>query len=233
MDGQKGVQMSVELSAAQSLKAKAQAHQKYYLKDGTLVPGTTTITGLLDKPALKYWANKIGLQGIEIAKYTDALANVGTAAHAAVIADLSGRKADDELADLAPDVRALAENCYLSFCAWAKGHTVEPIIMETPLVSEHFRYGGKADFAGLIDGELEVVEFKTGGIWPEHFTQLAAYGQLLRENGIIDKPVSRYRVLSIPRAATETFDEKVKGDVAVEWLIFQHLLAVYWLKKEA
>jgi hypothetical protein len=207
-------------ASEKALRSKSKAHIQYKLANGTNVPGTTTVVGILDKPALKFWANKIGLQGIKMSDYVDALANVGKAAHAAILAELSGNAAESAFVDLAPDVRSLAENCYL------------PIAMETPLVSESLRYGGTSDFVGLVDGELEIIEFKTGGIWPEHFIQLAAYAQLLTENKIIDKPIARYRVLSIPRAETETFDEKTKSSVRAEWEIFRHCLAIYELKKE-
>ena len=53
----------------------------YKNKDGVRLPGVTTITGIEDKPALKYWGNKIGLQGIEIRNYVDGLARIGTLAH--------------------------------------------------------------------------------------------------------------------------------------------------------
>ena len=60
---------------------KSKAHQIYKLKDGTRVPGTTTITSILDKPALKFWANNLGLKGISVSKYVDNLADIGTLCH--------------------------------------------------------------------------------------------------------------------------------------------------------
>jgi hypothetical protein len=219
-------------ASEKAIRSKSKAHIQYKLANGTNVPGTTTVVGILDKPALKFWANKIGLQGIKMSDYVDALANVGKAAHAAILAELSGKAAESAFVDLAPDIRSLAENCYLSYREWANRHMLVPISMETPLVSESLRYGGTADFVGIVDGELELIEFKTGGIWPEHFIQLAAYAQLLEENKVVDKPIARFRVLSIPRAETETFDEKTKASVRVEWEIFRHCLAIHELKKE-
>ena len=40
------------------------AHQRYKIEDGTIVPGVTTVVGILNKPALVPWANKLGLEGI-------------------------------------------------------------------------------------------------------------------------------------------------------------------------
>lgn len=61
---------------ADKLKKVTKAHTRYYLSDGTLVPGATTVTGLLNKPALVKWANNLGLQGIDSSKYVDKAARV-------------------------------------------------------------------------------------------------------------------------------------------------------------
>ena len=63
------------------LKKASKAHIRYKLKDGTVVPGATTITGLLNKPFLITWANRLGLEGIDSTKYRDAAADIGTLAH--------------------------------------------------------------------------------------------------------------------------------------------------------
>lgn len=223
--------MSTDISAARSIKARSKAKSRYPLKDGTIVPGATTIVGVLNKPALPYWANNLGLEGVRMKDYLDKLAAIGTAAHAAINADLLGQPAESVLDELDSDIRSLAENCYLSFCEWRKGHNLVPIMLETPLVSEEWRYGGTPDYVGLVDGVVELVDFKTGGIWPEHFIQLAAYARLLVENQVILEPPTRYRVLSLPRYETETFNEKVKTSVATEWAIFRHCLEIYELNK--
>jgi hypothetical protein len=215
------------------VKTKSKAHTPYKLKDGTRVPGVTTVVGVLNKPALVPWANKLGLQGIDTRTYVDALAAVGTAAHATILADLSGKGAESALVDLDRITRDLAENCYLSFCAWRNQHELKPIALEVQMVSETWRYGGTADFVGYVDGVLELVDFKTGkGIYPEHFIQLAGYSAPLVENKIINKLPLQYRILNIPRAETEAFDERVKTDLGVEWEIFSHCLAIYWLQKK-
>jgi hypothetical protein len=60
---------------------KTKAHIIYKLADDSRVPGCTTICGILDKPALLEWANRIGLQGIEMRRYVDDKADIGTLAH--------------------------------------------------------------------------------------------------------------------------------------------------------
>jgi hypothetical protein len=220
-------------TAEQTIVARSKQHGPYKLKDGTRVPSVTTITGILDKPALKVWANKIGLQGIEINRYVDALAVVGTLAHDMILADLSGESVAAVAAPADPATRDLSENSYLSFCSWRKQHDVKPIVLEKSLVSERYRYGGRVDMVATVDGVLELVDFKTGkGVYPEMFYQLAGYAPLLLENGIVDRPIEQARILCIPRAEAETFVEKAKTSLRVEWEIFQRCLEVYNLMKE-
>ena len=219
-------------SAESNLRAASRTHTIYKLRDGTRVPGVTTILGVLNKPALVPWANRLGLQGIDSTKYVDALAGVGTAAHAACIADLRGEDVDAVFAPLAADTRALAENCYLSFCSWLKEHKVEPIATELPLVSEKYRYGGTLDILARVDGRIEIVDLKTGkAIYPDYFRQVAGYWNLVIENGIVSDPIDQFRILKIPRAESEAFDEKVKVSLRTQWDIFVRCLDVYNLFK--
>src|SRR3990167_1937583 len=124
--------------------------QRYQLKDGTLVPGVTTVLGVISKPALISWANRQGLAGIDTTKYVDSLAAVGTAAHLLIQAHLT--KTEPDLSDFTPNQVSLAENALLSFMEWTKGRELETILSETPLVCEDCRFGGTPDWHGLIDG---------------------------------------------------------------------------------
>lgn len=222
------------------LKARHRARTPYKLADGTRVPSVTTILGELAKPALIHWAWNLGMQGINYKDYVDDLARIGTLTHAMILNDLRGQDpedmaADDEAAVIArdPGVRGLAENCYLSFLNWKAKHEVKPVALEQPLVSEVYRYGGKSDFLGWVDGQMEVIDFKTGKrVYPEHFIQLSAYAVLLTENNITPKSIDRHRVVNIPRADSEAFDDKVRAALAPEWKIFQAALTIYNAKKE-
>jgi len=214
---------------AAEVKARSKVRAGYYLADGSRVPSVTTILGVIAKPALIKWANNLGLQGIDSTKYVDELAGIGTMAHAMATAELSGKDVSAVTAGADKATVDLAENCYISFLSWAKERTVEPILMEEPLVSELFRYGGKFDFYGRIDGRLTMLDLKTGsGIWPEHFHQLSAYGHLLVENGY--EAPQDYTVLNIPRAASESFDTKTRTDMTDDWEIFKAALSIYRLQ---
>lgn len=210
-----------------SSKAKA----GYYTADGTRVPGVTTVLGVIAKPALIKWANNLGLQGIDSTKYVDALADVGSLTHAMILADLRGTDPAACYAEYNEATIDLAENCFCSYLAWKKGKLITPVLIEASLVSETFRYGGKLDFYGDIDGIRTLMDFKTGkGIWPEHWMQISAYSVLLAEK---KHPLpQKYMVLNIPRSESEAFDVKQKLGLKVEWEIFKSALNIYQLQKE-
>jgi len=213
-------------TAAVEVKARARVRPGYFLADGTKVPSVTTVLGVLNKPALVKWAKNLGLQGIDASKYVDSLAAIGTLAHAMATAQIRGENVKAVCADADPSTVDLAENCYISFLGWAKNKVIEPILMEEPLVSEGFRFGGKFDFYGRIDGRITLMDMKTGkGIWPEHFYQLAGYRQLLVENGHAEP--EDYMVLNIPRAASESFDTQTRTDMAGAWRVFKSALYLY------
>jgi hypothetical protein len=57
-------------------------HQKYFLSDGTQVPGGSTICKIGDDPsALIHWAWKLGSEGKDYRKERDKAADIGTIAH--------------------------------------------------------------------------------------------------------------------------------------------------------
>jgi len=207
---------------------KVKAHQKYYLKDGTLVPGTTTILSVLAKPALIKWANNLGLKGIDSNKYRDEKAEIGTLAHYLIECELKGQTPDTS--DYSKNQIDQAENSLLSFYEWMKNHKLEVIGSEMQLVSEKYRYGGTVDCFGILDGVPTLIDFKTSNaIYPEMLHQLAAYKQLLKENGY---EVKKARILRIGRDETEGFEERLCTNLKLHWEIFKHCLAIYNLQKQ-
>lgn len=213
--------MSTEPQSTQT-----RAHVRYKNAAGGIVPGTTTITGLLNKPQLVPWANKLGLAGIDSKAYTEEKAVIGTLAHKMVTDYLLGMPTDTK--EYSPFQVSAAENSFLSYLRWAEKKHIEPILIEKPLVSEEWQFGGTCDIYATVDGALELIDLKTGGIYDEHVVQVSAYRQLLIEHGC---PVERVRILGIPRDDDDGFVERMVADTNTGWLIFTHLLAVYHLLK--
>ncbi len=213
---------------ADALKKASKAHTIYKTEDGKRVPGATTITGLLNKPGLIKWANQLGLEGIDSSTYTDKAARIGTLAHQMVQDHLQGNETDTT--DFSAMEIDKASNSFLSYLHWEEGHKVEPIICEEPMVSEKNRYGGTVDCYCLLDGVPTIVDFKTGsGIYNEYFVQVAAYRELLVENGY---PVEQIKILRIGRDETEGFEERTVTDSRDWFEIFENLLRVHYLKKK-
>ena len=216
--------------------SKTKAHTRYRLKPldgrkkGQIVPGVTTIVGILNKPALVPWANKLGLKGIEVGRFVDDKADIGTLAHAMIIDELLKRTTDTS--DYSKNQIDSAENAVLSFYEWQKEHKLEIISAEQPVVSEIYAFGGQFDVYGVIDEKNELLDLKTGsGVYEEHYCQLGGYSILLKENGM---RIDQIRILNIPRSIDKNFQEVVLSGRMIELAeeMFLDCLKIYNRKKE-
>jgi len=215
----------MKLEAAPARRAKV--HTVYRLKDGTKVPGVTTVLGVINKPALMNWAWQLGTQGIDYKHYVDATARIGTLAHE-MIQEYLGGPEWDRSAYTSEEIDT-AENAVLSFYEWERqtGHKMETVAIEMPVVSETFGYGGTVDWLGYIDGKLWLVDIKTSkGLFPEHEYQVSAYDRALFELG---HEVAGVRLLRVGRSEDEGFDDHVLSNVQLNagWKVFTSALDLY------
>jgi hypothetical protein len=211
----------------EDLGEKVRAHIRYKTSTGDQVPGVTTVIGVLDKPALVGWANRLGLQGIDSNKYRDESASIGTLAHYLIVCELAEQEPD--LNNFTPEQVRRAEWSLKSFHNWRQRHTLEPVLVEKALVSDEHRFGGMVDFFGIVDGKPTLLDFKTSkAIYAEHKIQVSAYTKLLITHG--HKP-HEVRVLQIGRTEDEGFGEHVlpRSQIATGWEIFQACLVVHRL----
>jgi len=187
--------MNIEANSAK----KAKTHTIYKTSKGR-VPGVTTITGVMNKPALVPWANKLGLQGVEVARYVDDLATIGTLAHYMIECHVKNEKPD--LSDYSKNQIDSAENSFLKFLEWEKKNDVEYIEAEMILVSEKHQYGGQIDIYAVVNGIYTLIDIKTcKGVYNDHFTQVGGgYALLLEENGHI---VDDVRIIRVGRSDEE------------------------------
>lgn len=216
--------------------SKTKAHIRYRLKKtdewpkGRIVPGVTTIVGILNKPALVPWANKMGLKGIDVKRYVDDKADIGTLAHAKIIGELTGEKVDTT--DYSQQQIDQADNACLSFYEWQKKHNLIIYEAEKALVSEKYGFGGQFDIYGEIDKSFELLDLKSGsGIWPEHYYQLGGYIILVEEAGL---QIDQVRILNIPRTEDENFQEIILSGkmITLSKEMFLDCLSIYNRKKE-
>jgi len=208
---------------------RTKAHTQYYLSTGDLIPGVTTVLGILSKPALVVWANKLGLQGIDSTKFRDKAANIGTITHLLIMAHLTLKEVD--LSEYPKQDIDTAHNCMKSFYEWEKSHKIVPLLVETPLSSDKYGYGGTPDCLAEVNGELELLDFKTSNaIWDDYFYQLAAYRYLLIEKGY--KDLNRARILRFGKSNDEGFEDRLITRLDKEFQLFLHCLAIYNLLKD-
>ncbi len=198
---------------------KTRAHIRYKNAAGENIPGVSTIVGQLAKPQLIIWANRLGLQGIDSTKFRDEKAEIGTLAHALIMADLRGEKYDTSV--YSQQQIDQAETTFLNYLEWQKGHTLADGVVECPLVNEEYSYGGTPDWFGTLDGIPTLVDYKTGGIWKEAQIQTAAYVHL------VPGKIERIIILGIPRNPEETFRQVTLTDWQAPWEAFKALRQLY------
>lgn len=183
----------------------------YFLKDGTKVPGTTTLIGRFkDSGALIRWAGKVGYdQGytrerFDLYKKRDDAGDIGTLVHAFVEMHLRGHDHIDLPTDTPPEHIERAKTGYAAFLQWEQQTQIKVVVQEIMLVSEKHHFGGTPDGIGQIGGDPDVIEIADGrvrlragakapvlslidwkssnAVYSDHLIQVAAYKNLWEEN---------------------------------------------------
>jgi len=162
--------------------------QGYYLKDGSRVPGTTTIIQRFkESGGLMQWAFKQGQSGaLRLYDEAEKAAEIGTVAHSMVEAFINGKSAAEIMQiarTLPPEAEPKAASAFNAYKTWQANFQVEIVSQEIQLVSEKYRYGGTPDAVGMIGNQLVLLDWKTSnGIYTDYLVQLAAYQNLWQEN---------------------------------------------------
>jgi hypothetical protein len=239
---------------------------KYIHPDGKQVPGTTTIGGrFADKSALIAWSHKQGLaagilyhaenprshitlQDVEagkelcasIARRTltearDQAADAGHVVHQWIQDDVHGRPLTEHQF-VSDEIIEKARAAFAAFKEWAARVGLRIIATEIPLVHSALRYGGTLDAIGMVDGELSLLDWKSGNrCYPEHLIQQAAYRELLRDA----REQLGDRALPVPESATLVRLDKETGkpharsfgadSLDIGWHFFERALQMYRL----
>lgn len=206
---------------------KTKSHTAYKTEDGARVPSVTTVIALLDKPALHHWIAKVTREGLDWTKVRDEAASIGTLAHAMIFSRLKNE--DMDMSEYSQSDIARANDCLGKYIKWEEEHPkIEDIMLETPMVSQRYSYGGTIDRLCVINGVFTIIDYKTGkAIYDDMWLQMAAYMQLAKEHGY---PVKAARILRIGRDEAEGFEEQVKTDLKNEWQVFKRLREIYELR---
>ena len=177
-----------------------------YKYNDKIVPSVTTILDYFgDKTGLMGWANNLGRNGIILKQEQDRITNIGTNVHNYIENYLINKfNLDEEIRSINTSIKDTIyfQYCKLNFLNWInniydKGIEFEPIFIEKSFISEKYLYAGTCDLYCKLNGKYTIIDFKTSNRYHMvmHF-QLAAYRQLLEENG---HRVDRLKILRLDK----------------------------------
>jgi hypothetical protein len=201
----------------------------YKIDEGLELPSVTTILSAMNKPALVPWAAKqerLLIQRIaeetgynadaftrrvretKYACYTklDAAGEIGTMIHDAIEASIKGLT----IPVLGPE----ATQAFAAWRTWADEAKLEALMPEQTVYSVSHGYAGTADLIGRADhrGErwLFCADWKSSsGLYLEHYLQIAAYREAIREMGhFTDEPMHGLLV-KLPKTTKDKMGEPV------------------------
>jgi hypothetical protein len=229
-------------------------HQKYFLSDGTQVPGGSTISKIGDDAgALIHWAWKLGCEGKNYRDVSKEACDIGTLAHFYIECFLNNQVAD--LSDYTQEERDKALVCYHKFLEWWETQDLEVVATEIQLVSEVCRYGGTIDLiAKRKNGDHVLLDFKTSKkISESYWRQAAGYAALWDFNQPIkecfknafsegrdnysrewkENPITSHAIVRIGKEEEGDFEVVWKDDLSKEWYVFLKQVDLYWAMKAA
>ena len=225
----------------------------YYFNGAGPWPGVTTVTDVLDKPALTKWhrtqvaeaaianAERL-LSDRESGNVEAAVAYLlairtegtnsrerGTRIHAALESVLRR----EPLAVEDRDMPAVA-----GARAWLNQHNVTPLEVEAFLINETHGYGGTCDLIAEIDGEVWLLDWKTsksvawpnGKVYDEMRLQLAAYANAEFSAKVGDPEryplpaITRFGILHVTDGWTKLYPADVTDK---DWTAFRAALYLY------
>lgn len=234
-----------------------------YSTGGKNIYGVTSITGVLDKPGLKYWAvNKAieflyanlvagrSLDEVQIKNLLetarrehtaskDKAADVGTLIHK-WISDYIAAAVKKETLPVRP-VNPEMKNAVDGFFKWAKENKVKILKSEQKIYHTKYRYAGTLDLEAIVNGKRTVVDIKTGSaLYPEAFLQASAY-LTAREKETGESYPGGVIILRLSKEdkakKVEAFEARKDEDVKTHFNCFLCCLGIYrWqvaMKKQA
>lgn len=222
------------------MPSKTKTHTQYKIDDEKL-PGVTTITDLATpKEPLMSWACEQGKKGLDWRKVRDSAGDIGTLSHYLILCDL--KNISPEVTEYSQQHIDEAKTRLLKWWDWKKEHTLEPLFIETPMVSSVHRFGGTPDYVGYIDEKQTIMDIKTGkGIYDEYWYQVVAYGEMVKCTRLMSNPevelnifdsIDEYILLWLSPDTTKKAETKTLLDGTLYWQGFLYLLGFYWNRKQ-
>ncbi len=239
---------------------RTKTHQ-YYFNGAGPWPGVTSVTKVLDAPALTGWKiNQVAQAAIAGAerliedreagkvdaavKYLTTLSTTamdrGSRIHAAIEQVLRR-----EPATIDPRDEAAVAGARAWLNQQAREHGLRPLEVEAVLIDEAHGYGGTCDLIAELDGEVWLLDWKTGSsvatpdgtVYRDHRLQLAAYANaqfIAREADPARyelPPITRYGLVHVTDGGTRLYEAIVTPR---DWIAFRACLALHaWAKEKA
>ena len=182
-------------------------HIQYKNNEGISVPGVSTLKSQLgwNREQLMGWVKRVTLEGEDYNEIRRRGGGAGTLVHSLISDYFRAIKTEKTIITDTSEFNdkeiSLAENAYLSFLEYVKDKTVKPVLIEEPLISEQYQFGGTPD---LYDDDWTLWDWKSGsGIFKEDLVQVVGgYTLLLNEN---NHPVDKVILLNIPKTEDDKF----------------------------
>lgn len=214
-----------------------------HMLDGKALTGTTSVLGVIAKPALIPWAVKTTAdflldalkRGVEVTKdlieeakkqhrlSKEKAGDWGTNLHAMVETYAKTGMTN-------PPVDEKMEQAFNHFLKWVTDNNVEFLESEKNVYSREMWVGGICDLVVKIGDQVWLADVKTGsGIYPEHFWQMASYEMCLKEMGLYDNVVG-YIVLNLKKDGT--FEEKRSVSNEDNQAAFKAALTIYRVQEK-
>jgi hypothetical protein len=229
----------------------------YYFNGKGPWPGVTTVTNILDKPALTNWAKEeVAKSAIAHAERLVADREAGNT-EAAIAFLLATRNEGTNSRERGTRIHHALEHILLrqplaaedrdmpaiaGARAWLNEHKVKPIEVEAYLINEKLGYGGTCDLIAEIDGEVWLLDWKTsksvawpsGAVYDEMRLQLAAYAraEFIARPGDPERhplpAITRHGILHVTDGGTRLYAADVTPE---DWTAFRACLWLYGWKK--
>lgn len=229
----------------------------YYFDGNGPWPGVTSVTDVLDKPALTNWKRKqVALAAVEHAERLVADRKAGNT-EAAVAFLLATRTSGDVARDRGSRIHKVLESIVRrepyavepedapavdGARAWLNQHEIEPLEIEFFLINETEGYGGTGDLIAVIDGATWLLDWKSSGsvafpdgkVFDDYRLQLAAYGhaEFIARPGDGERyplpEIERCGVLHVTDGGTRLYEAVVTDD---DWMAFRACLWIHGWKK--
>ncbi len=230
----------------------------YYFNGAGPWPGVTSITKVLDAPALTYWKmNQVAQTAIASAERLIEDREAGKVDAAVKYLTTLSTSAMDRGSRIHSSIEQILrretvtidprdEPAVAGARAWlneqVRDHGLRLVEVEAFLLHETLGYGGTLDLIAELDGEIWLLDWKTGNsvaspdgeVYRDHRLQLAAYSNaefVARINDPERHPlpaITRYGIVHVTDGGTRLYEAMVTPRY---WLAFRACLALYaWTK---